>query len=101
MLPLAHVALIRNDQVGLLAFSDRTLPAGGFLRDHDLFALADHTTERGPGLCQGAAAADLLTWRERVLEGLRRRGVLTRDAFPGELTAVSRISKSRQDRCCD
>jgi uncharacterized protein (DUF58 family) len=161
MLLLAHVALVRNDQVGLLAFSDRIrvylppggstrrigrlvhavhnvfpepvesrydraflelekrcrkrslvillsnlldevnaqivseylrnltgrhLPLGVFLRDHDLFALADEAPERGPGLYQGAAAADVLSWRERVLSGLRTRGVLILDVFPGDLT---------------
>ncbi|WP_165231575.1 DUF58 domain-containing protein [Aquisphaera insulae] len=165
MLLLAHVALLRNDQVGLMAYSDRTLayvpptggsrrlrrlvhavhnlfpepvesghgralmeletrcrkrslvilltnlfdevsagilaehlrnltgrhlPLGVFLRDHDLFAMADAAAEAdpagGPGLFAGAAAADLLNWRERVLAGLRREGVLTLDAFPGELT---------------
>ena len=163
MLLLAHVALIRGDQVGLLAFSDRVrayVPPGGgprrikrlvhsvhnvfpemvesrydrafielekrcrkrslvvlmtnlfddlnaqlageysaqpagrhlplavFLRDHDLFALADRAPVEGLGLYQGAAAAALLNWRERVLAGLRQRGVLTLDAFPEELTAV-------------
>ncbi len=161
MLLLAHVALIRNDQVGLLAFSDRTrayippgggprrirrlvhavhnvfpepveprydrafveleercrkrslvvlltnlfdevnaqivseylgnltgrhLPLGVFLRDHDLFALADKAQDEGATLYQGAAAADLLNRRERVLAGLRRRGVLTLDVFPDDLT---------------
>ncbi len=163
MLLLAHVALIRGDQVGLLAFSDRVrayvppgggprrinrlvhsvhnvfpemveprydrafieleqrcrkrslvvlmtnlfdelsaqlageylrnltgrhLPLGVFLRDHDLFAVADRAPGDGLGLYQGAAAAALLNWRERVLAGLRLRGVLTLDAFPEELTAV-------------
>ena len=64
----------------------RHLPLGVFLRDHDLFALADTASDHGPGLYQGAAAADLLNWRERVLAGLRSRGVLTLDAFPDELT---------------
>ena len=41
---------------------------------------------RGATLYQGAAAADLLNWRERVLAGLRRRGVLTLDVFPDDLT---------------
>jgi uncharacterized protein (DUF58 family) len=161
MLLLGHVALIRNDQVGLLAFSDRTLafvppgggarrigrlvhavhnvfpepveprydlafldlekrcrkrslvvllsnlfddvsaqivaeylgnlagrhlPLGVFLRDHDLFAMADHAPDQGVGFYQGAAAADLLNWREHVLTGLRSRGVLTLDVFPSELT---------------
>jgi uncharacterized protein (DUF58 family) len=163
MLLLAHVALIRGDQVGMLAFSDRVrayvapgggprrinrlvhsvhnvfpemveprydraflelekrcrkrslvilmtnlfdelsaqlageylqnvrgrhLPLGVFLRDHDLFAIADKAPGEGPGLFQGAAAAALLNWRERVLAGLRLRGVLTLDVFPEELTAV-------------
>jgi uncharacterized protein (DUF58 family) len=162
MLLLAHVALIRGDQVGLLAFSDRVrafvAPCGGarrikrlvhsvhnvfpemvesrydrafielekrcrkrslvvlmtnlfddlnaqlageylrnlrgrhlplavFLRDHDLFALADLAPAEGLGLFQGAAAASMLSWRESVLTRLRQRGVLTLDAFPEELTA--------------
>jgi uncharacterized protein (DUF58 family) len=162
MLMLAHVALIRGDQVGLLAFSDRVrayVPPGGgsrrtgrlvhgvhnvfpelveprydraffelekrcrkrslvilvtnlfddvnaqivadhlanlvgrhlplvvALRDPDVFALADDAPDRGPGLYRGAAAAALLNWREQTLAGLRRRGVLTLDLFPGEMTA--------------
>lgn len=162
MLMLAHVALIRGDQVGLLAFSDgikayvppgggpkrinrivhgvhnlfpelveprydrafaelerrcrkrslvilvsnlfddvnariiadhlgnlvgKHLPLGVFLRDQDIFAMADDAPETGPGLYRGAAAAALLTWRERALAGLRLRGVLTLDVAPGDLTA--------------
>ncbi len=162
MLLLAHVALIRGDQVGVLAFSDRVrayvppgggagrirrlvhavhnlfpeivepryerafvelekrcrkrslvilmtnifddvnaeivashlanfvgrhLPLGVFLRDHDIFELADHAPDDGIGLYRGAAAAALLNWREKSLAALRRRGVLTLDVFPGELTA--------------
>jgi uncharacterized protein (DUF58 family) len=162
MLMMAHVALIRGDQVGLLAFSDgvkayvppgggprrinrivhsvhnvfpelveprydrafvelekrcrkrslvvlmtnlfddvnaqivadhlgnvvgRHLPLGVFLRDQDIFALADSSPDSGPGLYKGAAAASLLNWRERALAGLRLRGVLTLDVFPSDLTA--------------
>ena len=162
MLMLAHVALIRGDQVGVLAFSDgikayvppgggprrinrivhavhnifpelveprydrafvelekrcrkrslvilmsnlfddvnaqimgdhlgnivgRHLPLGVFLRDQDVFALADSAPDSGPGLYNGAAAAALLNWRERALAGLRLRGVLTLDVFPNDLTA--------------
>jgi uncharacterized protein (DUF58 family) len=64
------------------------LPLAVFLRDHDLFAVADRAPSDGLGLYQGAAAAALLNWRERVLAGLRLRGVLTLDVFPEELTAV-------------
>jgi uncharacterized protein (DUF58 family) len=162
MLMLAHVALIRGDQVGLLAFSDRILsyvppmggpkriqrlvhsvhnvfpelveprfdrafvelekrcrkrslvilmtnlfddvnaqivgdhlantvgrhlPLGIFLRDHDIFALADEAPSQGPALYKGAAAAALLNWRERALASLRLRGILTLDLFPDDLTA--------------
>jgi uncharacterized protein (DUF58 family) len=162
MLMLAHVALIRGDQVGLLAFSDRVrayvppgggarridrlvhsvhnvfpemieprydrafvelerrcrkrslvilmtnlfddvngqiiadhlgnvvgrhLPLGVFLRDQDIFALADRAPDQGPGLYSGAAAAALLNWREKAIAGLKRRGVLTLDVFPDDLTA--------------
>jgi uncharacterized protein (DUF58 family) len=162
MLMLAHVALIRGDQVGLLAFSDRVrayvppgagarridrlvqsvhnvfpevieprydraflelerrcrkrslvilmtnlfdevngqiiadhlgnvvgrhLPLGVFLRDQDIFGLADRAPDQGLALYQGAAAAALLNWREKALAGLRRRGVLTLDVFPQDLTA--------------
>jgi uncharacterized protein (DUF58 family) len=162
MLMLAHVALLRGDQVGLLAYSDRIrayvppgggprrinrlvhavhdvfpelveprhdrafvelerrcrkrslvvlitdvfddvnarqvgdhlgnvvgrhLPMGVFLRDRDLFAMADDAPDHGPALYAGAMAASMLTWRERVLAGLRLRGALTLDVFPDELTA--------------
>ena len=65
----------------------RHLPLGVFLRDRGLFDLADNAPDHGPGLYRAAAAADLLTWREKALAGLRLRGVLTLDIFPDELTA--------------
>jgi uncharacterized protein (DUF58 family) len=162
MLLLAHVALIRGDQVGLMAYADRVrayippaggpkrinrlvhgvhnifpdlvesrhdrafvelesrcrkrslvvlitnvfddvnaqqvadhlsvlvgrhLPLGVFLRDRDIFTLADAAEESGSTLYRGAAAAAMLNWRERVLAGLRRQGALTLDVFPDDLTA--------------
>jgi uncharacterized protein (DUF58 family) len=162
MLMLAHVALLRGDQVGLLAYSDRIrayvppgggatrinrmvhavhdifpelveprhdrafvelerrcrkrslvvlmtnvfddvnarqvgdhlgnivgrhLPLGVFLRDQDLFAMADNAPDHGPALFSGAVAASMLTWRERVMASLRLKGALTLDVFPDELTA--------------
>ncbi|HEX8203780.1 MAG TPA: DUF58 domain-containing protein [Isosphaeraceae bacterium] len=65
----------------------RHLPLGVFLRDGDIFALADSDASAGPGLYRAAAAAAMLTWRERILAGLRRQGVLTLDVLPDELTA--------------
>ncbi len=162
MLLLAHVALIRGDQVGLLAYSDRIrafvppsggpgrinrlvhaahdvfpelveprhdrafvelekrcrkrslvvlitdvfddvnarqvadhlgnlvgrhLPVGVFLRDRGLFGMADAAPDAGPAFYSGAMAASMLTWREKVLAGIRMQGALTLDVFPDELTA--------------
>jgi uncharacterized protein (DUF58 family) len=162
MLLLAHVALIRGDQVGLLAYADRIrayvppaggprrinrlvhgvhnlfpelvesrhdrafvelerrcrkrslvvlitnvfddvnaqqvsdhlsvlvgrhLPLGVFLRDRDIFTLADSQAESGTLFYRAAAAAAVLNWRERVLAGLRQQGALTLDVFPDDLTA--------------
>jgi hypothetical protein len=65
----------------------RHLPLGVFLRDSDIFGLADGAPDQGLGLYQGAAAAALLNWRERALASLRLRGIMTLDLFPDELTA--------------
>jgi uncharacterized protein (DUF58 family) len=65
----------------------RHLPLGVFLRDQDLFALADDAPDSGPGFYAGAVAASMLTWREKVLAGLRLKGALTLDVFPDDLTA--------------
>ena len=78
-------ARIVEDHLGNLV--GKHLPLGVFLRDQDIFALADNASETGPGLYKGAAAAALLTWRERAIAGLRLRGVLTLDVFPGDMTA--------------
>ena len=66
----------------------RHLPLGVFLRDHDLFELADTAPGHGLGLYQGAAAAALLSWRDKSSPGCAQAGVLTLDVFPAELTAV-------------
>ncbi|CAN5776031.1 DUF58 domain-containing protein [soil metagenome] len=63
------------------------LPLGVFLRDQDIFAMADSAKESGPELYESAAAAAMLNWRERIIAGLRQRGVLTLDVLPEDLTA--------------
>ena len=53
-------AQILSEYLGNL--SGRHLPLGVFLRDHDLFALADSAPESGPGLypgCGGGGPAQL------------------------------------------
>src|SRR5439155_1690319 len=157
MLLLAHVALIRGDQVGLLAYADRIRayipPAGGprrinrlvhgvhnifpelvesrhdrafvelerrsrkrslvvvmtnvfddvgaeqisghltnlvgrhlplavFLRDRDIFALADSAGDAGPSLYRGAAAASMSYGCEGVLARRRSHCARTLDAYP-------------------
>jgi uncharacterized protein (DUF58 family) len=80
---------VNSKQIGdhLGTIVGRHLPMAVFLRDHDLFALADNAPDQGPGLYSGAMAASMLTWRERVLANLRMKGALTLDVFPNELTA--------------
>lgn len=71
----------------LVRLVGRHLPLAVFLRDRDLFGLADGASESGPGLYRGAAAAAVLNWREQVLAELRAAGALTLDVFPEDLTA--------------
>ncbi|RUL83378.1 DUF58 domain-containing protein [Tautonia sociabilis] len=94
------VVLMTNvfDEVGARQVLDhlgnivgRHLPLGVFLRDLDLFALADSGLEPDPDaedpLFAPAAAAAILNWRERVIASLRQRGVLCLDVAPDDLTA--------------
>ncbi len=78
-------AAILGDHLGRSV--GRHLPLGVFLRDADIFALADSPPDSGPGLYRSAAAAAMLTWREQALISLRARGVLTLDVAPDDLTA--------------
>ena len=163
MLLLAHVALLRGDQVGLLAFSDRVrayvppaggprrinrlvhgvhdifpelveprydrafvelekrcrkrslvvlmtnvfddvnaqiigdhlgnvvgrhLPLGVFLRDHDIFALADSAPDHGPGpLPRRRRRRRCSTGASASSSACGMRGILTLDVFPDDLTA--------------
>lgn len=75
----------------------RHLPLFVFLRDHDLFdAVAPAFKEQRasePAFANeeafycAAAAADILDWRAQLLGDLRRKGVLTLDVFPEQITA--------------
>ncbi len=74
------------DHLGHLA--GRHLPLGVFLRDRDLFKLADAgLDEPQSSPYVPAAAAAMLNWRERVIASLRRKNVLILDILPEELTA--------------
>ena len=73
----------------------RHLPLAVFLRDHDLFALADRARPKGLGLFQGAAAASMLNWRERVLARLAARRSLDARRVPRGADGPARQSLSR------
>ena len=58
------------------------LPLGVLLRDAGLFERVESSN-----LYRAAAAADILSWRSKVIGDLERRGVLTLDVFPSQMTA--------------
>jgi uncharacterized protein (DUF58 family) len=63
------------------------LPLGVLLRDHHLFDAADREPRSEEQLFQGAAAAEILSWRHQVLRDLEHTGVLSLDVFPEDMTA--------------
>jgi hypothetical protein len=65
----------------------RHLPLGVLLRDRRLFDAADREPTDEIELFQGAAAAEILTWRHQVLRDLENHGVLALDVFPEDMTA--------------
>jgi hypothetical protein len=96
----------------LQTLAGRHLPLGVLLRDHALFdplqqvdwnnlVPVDAPAATAPGiekpssnpglttlqLYTAAAAADILTWRHRVLTDLEMGGALSLDVFPEELSA--------------
>jgi uncharacterized protein (DUF58 family) len=69
------------------------LPLTVLFRDPELFKPVEHAWEAGPenltstNLYRAAAAADILSWREKTLTEMRHAGVLTLDVSPEDLTA--------------
>lgn len=84
---------VNSHQVGeyLSVQVGRHLPLGVLLRDHRLFdavnAAEGPEEARSEVLFRAAAAADILTWRQQVLNDLEHRGVLALDVFPDQMTA--------------
>jgi len=64
----------------------RHLPIAVWLRDEDVEAKVRGATEGAIGPYVRAAAAHLVGWRERALEGLRRRGAFVLDVRQEDLT---------------
>lgn len=67
--------------------SGRHLPVGLLLRDRQMFDAADHPEGDRMHLLRAGAAAEILVWRQQVIQDLRHRGVLVVDTFPEDLTA--------------
>ena len=65
----------------------RHLPLGVLLRDRRLFDAVEVEQPRGGQLWRGAAAAEILGWRHKVLTDLQSKGVLALDVFPENMTA--------------
>jgi len=65
----------------------RHLPLGVLLRDRRMFSAAGVENPQGPAFWQAAAAAEILAWRHQVLADLTRKGILSLDVFPEEMTA--------------
>jgi len=71
----------------LTAAAGRHLTLGVLLRDRAVFEAADSEYPNDILLYRAAAAADILSWRAQVLADLNRKGVLSLDVFPEDLTA--------------
>ena len=80
---------VNAHQIGqhLSTLTGRHLPLGVLLRDRRIFEAADDPATRDHGSYRAAAAAEILTWRHRVLADLTHKGVLSLDVFPEDLTA--------------
>lgn len=63
------------------------LPLGVLLRDHRIFDRVETKPRNRTELYQAAAAAEILSWRQQVLNQLTRSGVLALDVFPEDMTA--------------
>ncbi|QDV10757.1 hypothetical protein CA51_06110 [Rosistilla oblonga] len=63
------------------------LPLGILLRDHQLFDAADHPSNDPQRLYRAAAAAEILCWRNQVIQDMKHAGVLAMDLFPEQMTA--------------
>ena len=71
----------------LAHLAGRHLPLGVLLRDRRLFDAVALESPKGDALWRAAAAADILSWRHQVLNDLARKGALTLDVFPENMTA--------------
>jgi uncharacterized protein (DUF58 family) len=76
-----------NATAVIRALGSRHLPLVVWLRDPDLTALTESPAREEEEWFARAAAAELVTWRERSLTDLRKRGALVVDCAPDQLTS--------------
>ncbi|MFH1264471.1 MAG: DUF58 domain-containing protein [Planctomycetota bacterium] len=65
----------------------RHLPLGVLLRDRRLFDAVEVEHPQEDAFWRAAAAAEILAWRHQVLTDLKRKGALTLDVFPEQMTS--------------
>ncbi len=65
----------------------RHLPLAVLLRDHGIFDAVAAPPQDDASLYQAAAADEIVSWRRGVLTDLERKGVLSLDVFPEQMTA--------------
>ena len=71
----------------LSAAARRHLPFAVLLKYRDIRLMLDRPPQDQDELFSQAAAADFLLWRQRVIQRLKNRGVLTLEAYPEKLDA--------------
>jgi uncharacterized protein (DUF58 family) len=65
----------------------RHLPLAVLLRDHGIFDAVAAPPQDDASLYRAAAADEIVSWRRGVLTDLERKGVLSLDVFPEQMTA--------------
>jgi len=73
----------------LCSLTGRHLPLGVFLRDREIFSVVNEVDfDNQESIYRGAAAVDILGWRQQVIRDLKNHGVLALDVFSDQLTAA-------------
>ncbi len=71
----------------LTSLRGRHLPLLCLMRDRSVFEYADNPDMDESVMYRSAAAAQVLVWRNEVIQKIKNAGVLTIDAFPDALTS--------------
>lgn len=71
----------------LTSVAKKHLALGVFLRDHQIFDVAEVGTESLDMVYKGAVATEIINWRSELLMDLAHRNVIALDCFPEDMTA--------------